>query len=349
VYDIAGQIQDWWRTGRPVALARTVSVEGMSSRWAYEAAASCDQVSVGRVLGGAADAQLAEILRDATAGVPAARIHELSVDDAQAAAAGLSCGGRGQVLVQPARDVPEEAWTALAQREPVCLVTELEGGHLGRTRWFTVPGANHQGPDAKDGADLAIERWFGRGMTATAIMDSAAGQPLLVNAFWPVTRLVIIGDGLLAEALSRTAELLDWQPETVNEVDAAIGAVSSLANGDAVIVLTHSRDVDGPVLSAALGSRAGYVGALGSRRTQAARATWLAEHGVASDAMRRIHGPAGLDIGARTPGEIALSIAAEVVSVRTGAGGQALRDRSGPIHTDGLNTPPARYGASQDV
>jgi xanthine dehydrogenase accessory factor len=129
----------------------------------------------------------------------------------------------------------------------------------------------------------------------------------------------------------------------VNFADDAVAAVASLGTGDALIVLTHDREVDGPVLAAALDASPGYIGALGSRRTQAARAGWLRERGVTDQAIEAIRGPAGLDIGARTPGEIALSIAAEIVSVRSGAGGPSLRDRSGPIHLDGLNTPPARY------
>ena len=130
-----------------------------------------------------------------------------------------------------------------------------------------------------------------------------------MTALWPASRLVVVGDGLLAAALEQAARLLEWEPEVIGDVDGAVAAVRGLSNADAVVVLTHDRDVDGPVLAAALETAPGYVGALGSRRTQQARAGWLRERGVTDDAIAAIHGPAGLDIGARTPGEIALSIA----------------------------------------
>ena len=336
MFDVAGQVQTWLSRGERVCLARTMSVEGMSSRWSHDAAATGDLGAVGEVLGGAASDQLTPILRDAAAFAAPAHIHEVTVGDAQAKAAGLSCGGSARVLVQPARDIPDAARAALAERRPACLVTEIDGDHIGRTSWFGVG-------DPADGHDPEIVRWFGRGITATAVMSGESGRQVLVSALWPTTRLLVVGDGLLATALCRTAETLGWQPETTVEVEAAVATTRTLAGGDAIVVLTHSRQVDGPVLAAALASKAGYIGALGSRRTQAARAAWLAEHGVMSDAVQLIRGPAGLDIGARTPAEIALSIVAEIVSVRTGAGGQALRDRSGPIHVDGLRTPPARY------
>ncbi len=315
----------------------------MSSRWSGDGAAATDSVAVGAVLGGAADEQLTPILRDAGANASPARIHHLSIGDAAAKAAGLSCGGQARVLVQPAGDVAVAAWTALAERRPVCLVTDIDDDHVGHTRWFGLPD-RAAGVGAEVDADLEqIVRWFGRGTTSTAIMSRKPEGQVLVSAHWPTTRLLIVGDGLLAMALLRTAEVLDWQPEATDQVAAAVAAAADLASGDAIVVLTHSREVDGPVLAAALAGKAGYVGALGSRRTQAARATWLADHGVASDAVQHIRGPVGLDIGARTPAEIALSIVAEILSVRNGTGSQSLRDRSGPIHVDGLNTPPARY------
>jgi xanthine dehydrogenase accessory factor len=253
------------------------------------------------------------------------------------------------VLVQPADDIASEAWQAIAGREVVCLVTALDGSRAGETTWFSrrTLAAALERPDPR-----AVQ-WFGRGVCAATVMaltnemtnESADESASLVTALWPVSRLLVVGDGLLAAALEGVARVLEWEPEIVSEVDAAVAAVRSLAGADALVVLTHDRDVDGPVLAAALKAGPGYIGALGSRRTQQARAGWLGERGVPSEAIAAIHGPAGLDIGARTPGEIALSITAEIVSLRSGAGVASLRDRSGPIHLDGLQTPPARYQA----
>jgi xanthine dehydrogenase accessory factor len=96
-------------------------------------------------------------------------------------------------------------------------------------------------------------------------------------------------------------------------------------------VLSHDREVDGPTLAAALAGRIGYVGALGSRRTQAARREWLTARGVMTVAIDQIHGPAGLDIGAYGAAEIAVSVCAEIIASRTAATGIALREGSGPV------------------
>jgi xanthine dehydrogenase accessory factor len=189
-------------------------------------------------------------------------------------------------------------------------------------------------------------RLFGRGASTTAVTDLPDGGRALAAALWPTPRLVVVGDGLLADALVDVATLLGWTGSVVNGVDDSVAAVAGLFRGDAVLVLTHERTVDAPVLRAALAGGAGYVGALGSRRTQAARTRWLAEHDVPEDVTGRVRGPAGLDIGARTPHEIAVSIAAEVLAVRAGAAGTPLRDRPGPVHVDGLNAPPPRYDSS---
>lgn len=163
-------------------------------------------------------------------------------------------------------------------------------------------------------------------------------------SLWPVPTLVVVGDGLIADALAAQAALLGWHSTSTDDVDAAVTAAGSLHRSDAYVVLSHSRDVDGPALTAALESDAGYVGGLGSRRTQAARRDWLTEHGVTG--LERIHGPAGLDIDAHTPAEIAVSIVAEIIAGRAGrasSSGGALRDREGPVHVAGVQSPPPRH------
>ena len=143
--------------------------------------------------------------------------------------------------------------------------------------------------------------------------------------------LLVVGDGEVADALVSVATTLGWDATVVGDLD---GVHAALPQADSVVVLSHHDGLDGPALAAALSSEAGYIGAMGSRRTQERRRAWLAEHRVSEDAQAVIHGPAGLDIGSDTPGEIALSILAEVVAVRHGVTGGALRDRSGPIHPD---------------
>ncbi len=106
-----------------------MDVQGFSARWPQDGLAACLQdgslTTAGHVLGGAAASALAPILDDAVANERPATVHEVRVSDAEAGAAGLSCGGRARVLVQPASDIPQVAWEAIAERVAVCLVTSL--------------------------------------------------------------------------------------------------------------------------------------------------------------------------------------------------------------------------------
>lgn len=105
-----------------------------------------------------------------------------------------------------------------------------------------------------------------------------------------------------------------------------------LSPRDVVLIFTHDPKFDEPALVEALETDAGYVGALGSRRTQERRVDRLRARGLDDDAIARIHAPCGLDIAARTPAETAISILAEVIAVRSGRAGESLRETSGPIH-----------------
>jgi xanthine dehydrogenase accessory factor len=205
----------------------------------------------------------------------------------------LACGGSARLLTQPAGSIPELAWQQFVEQRPVCLVTDLQTG----TTEAYLPSP------AADAAEVTT--LFRTGISQTLLTDDR-----LISAYWPTPRLFVVGDGQLAEALSANAALLGWAClvglQLPNELSAA----------DNVVVLSHDLTVSGRALRAALASDAGYVGALGSRHTQAARADWLRTEGVPDQMIATIHGPVGLDIGARTPAEIALSILAEIVAVR---------------------------------
>jgi xanthine dehydrogenase accessory factor len=164
---------------------------------------------------------------------------------------------------------------------------------------------------AETGEEVA--QLFGRGVSVTAVADST-----VTTVLWPVPTLVIVGAGAVAEALVAAAGLLGWQTQTITDVSSATGVIATLAVLDKVVVVSHDDELAGPALEAALAGEVGYIGALGSRRTQSARADWLAYRDITD--LSRIHGPAGLDIGASTAAEIAVSILAEALAVGSATG-----------------------------
>jgi xanthine/CO dehydrogenase XdhC/CoxF family maturation factor len=145
--------------------------------------------------------------------------------------------------------------------------------------------------------------------------------------------VLVVGDGPVADALGPMTSALGWTSSTVTslaDTEAGLGAA------EAVVVTSHHEDLDGPAIRAALARGTPYVGAMGSRRTQARRRGWLLDHGVTEDALAHLHAPVGLDIGADDPGEIAVSILAEIIAHRRGAGASvaSISDRDGAIHPD---------------
>jgi xanthine/CO dehydrogenase XdhC/CoxF family maturation factor len=145
--------------------------------------------------------------------------------------------------------------------------------------------------------------------------------------------VLIVGEGPVAEVLAPMVAGLGWESTattTLAESEAAMSAA------DAVVVTSHHEDVDGPAIRAALAAGTPYVGAMGSRRTQARRREWLLANGVTEGELSDLHAPVGLDIGADEPGEIAISILAEIVAERRGAGSAvaSISDRDGAIHPD---------------
>ena len=315
MYEIALSVAACLRADTKVDVAWTVETRGFSSRDKNEALALTPGGGrIGSLLSGAVNDQLAELAdRGATS-----KVAELHVGDIEAELAGLSCGGHARVLLVPATEFPGELWDRLREQEPVCLVTRLDGDR--------VTGTELYGPANIDDAGEEAARLFQKGTTDTLVTPES-----VTTALWPVPKVVIVGAGSIAEALTSTAGLLGWRAETTTQTSAATGAIAGLAVLDKLVVISHDVEVAGPALAAALDSRVGYIGALGSRRTQQARADWLAYRGITD--LDRIHGPAGLDIGANTPAEIAVSIVAEALAVRAGKTAGSIRDRSGPVHT----------------
>jgi xanthine dehydrogenase accessory factor len=178
---------------------------------------------------------------------------------------------------------------------------------------------------------------------------------IFADVYGPPARLLVYGAIDTAEALCRGAKLLGWTTivadararfatreriPSADELlvawpDEAIATVQPDV-GTAIIVLTHDDKFDLPMLKAALESEAFYIGALGSRRNQERRRGLLLEAGVPEPDLERINGPAGLDIGAESPAETALSMLAEMLAVRVGRSGGALRQATTRIHAEPL-------------
>ena len=325
MFDIAGQVQQWRASGLPVSLARVISTRGFSSREPLSAvAATPNQPPIGQLFSGAGQDRIAKLLSDLRAG---ARLEDVTISDDAAVRAGLACGGMARLLIQPAVEIPQAAWTALLDRVPVCLVTRIDGDGVGATEAILTSTVAT--------ADDAVRQFFNRGVAGTAVLTTGSGEAF-VAAMWPPTAVVVVGGGQLADALITAASVLGWTGIVVDSAREAAERCGAVSGSDVVVVLSHDLTISGSALQAALATSAGYIGALGSRHTQAARAEWLTSHGVDSAALARINGPAGLDIGANTPGEVAISILAAAIAARAGATGGRLVDRPGPIH------PPAR-------
>jgi xanthine dehydrogenase accessory factor len=333
--DVATSVAEWLAAGRRVALGRPVGFAGFSSRRLDEAlAVSQDGQRVGEVVGRhVTDAVAAELVGLLAGEAAAVRLVRLVVDEPAASAAGLSCGGTVTVALHDAALVPAEFWRAAAAGRPVALVTHVSsavGGALAVTADETVAGVSWD--TALDGqAVTAARSLLAQARTVSRVVVGDTGS-LVIEVVVPASRLVVVGDGGLADALARQAALLGWRSEIVGPALAATAAVGTLGPADGVVVLSHDATVDGPALAAALESRAGYIGALGSRRTQAARRERLLAGGIAPDALAAIHGPAGLDLGGRADAEIALAICAEMLAVRMGRAAGALREPTGAVN-----------------
>lgn len=235
---------------------------------------------------------------------------------------------------------------ALSGRRGV-VFTVLEGPEIGRKRIFDLESGAVSG-SAPAGLAALVGRVRGVGRSSTVVHE---GRRVLAELFGPPVHLVIVGAYDIAEEVCALGARLGWRstvvdaretfltPERVPSAGRRVPGwpqdalpLVGLDTDAAVLVLTHDLRFDVPALVAATRSPAFYVGALGSRRTQARRATRLDEAGLGTEEQARIHGPCGLDIGGASPAETAVSIVGEIVAVRAGRAGGALRAATGSVH-----------------
>jgi xanthine dehydrogenase accessory factor len=314
VYEIALSVAACLRAGTRVDVAWVVDTRGFSARDKSEALAITPGGGrVGSVMSGSLNEQLADLADRGRSDL----LVDLHVGDLEAELAGLSCGGNARCLLVDAAELPPMLWERLRDRDPVCLVTRIDGDRVVDTAMY--------GPDTVAEAGEQTAQLFGKGVSDTVVTADMA-----TTVLWPVPKLLVVGGGAIADALTRGADLLGWHTQVANDAATATGAIAGLAVLDKLVVTSHDVEVAGPALNAALAGPVGYIGALGSRRTQQTRADWLAYRGVTD--LARVHGPAGLDIGASTPAEIAVSILAEVLAVKAKASAGPLREKSGAIH-----------------
>lgn len=285
----------------------------------------------GSILGGAMNQQVVTAARQLLDSTRRCTALTIDVDTVDATAAGLACGGAVEVLIHRLEVVPNALWEALAAGRPVALVTAIDadGAPLVVLRGGETVGSLGD-PELDTRVRVEAESmWAHPGLGLARL---AVGPVELVIESWrPVPTLVISGMSELSVALTRQVQLLGWTSSITSGVAEGLAAVEALGPADVVIVIDHDPLVATPVLAAALRRDIAYVGALGSRRTQASRRSHLADAGLGPNEIDRLHGPTGLDIGAHNPSESAVSIVAEVIAVRSGRSGTTLKGSTGRI------------------
>jgi len=329
---VAAIAEAWLMQRRTGAIARVIGAEGLGPRPSDEMLlVDVDGRTGGTLLGGAANREVVTAARELLASGAHQVVLRLDIDSGDATAAGLTCGGVVEILVQPLDAVPTQLWDVLAAGRPAALVTTLG---VDSDPMVVQPGGARTGTLGQSGLDTLAQAEAEPMLTfpGAARRRLQVGSVELVIESWnPVPRLLIIGASDLSIALTRQVELLGWSASTTIGVDPSVAAVADLSVADVVIVLDHDPFVATPVLAAALRRGIGYVGALGSRRTQQRRRDHLVELGVRAVDIDRLRGPAGLDIGPRTPAETAVSIIAEIIAVRSARSGAPLTSTTGRI------------------
>ena len=358
--------------GRPCAVATIVRASGSVPRPpGTSMLVSATGEITGSLSGGCVEAAVVAVAEDVM-GDNLPRLETFGYSDTDAFAVGLSCGGTLEVLVQPV--LPDMLPSVPADGAPCALLTRVDGtgptapllvaDPAGTTPSSLLAGHGAHlrsllGTDpAPAAARLAPLLAAGRtGLVELGAAECAGSAVLFLESRLAPPRLVLIGANDFSAALAAQGRLLGYHvtvcdarpafttPDRfpaahqvqVQWPDKYLRAEAAAGNLDArsvVCVLSHDAKFDVPVLAEALRRDFAYVGAMGSRRSHDQRMAALLAAGLTPAQLQRLHSPIGLDIGAASPEETAVSVFAEIVAARSGAAasGQPLRTLSGPIH-----------------
>ncbi|MFB6960134.1 XdhC family protein [Streptomyces sp. NPDC056309] len=379
--DIAEELDRWVAQGRDFAVATVVAVGGSAPRRPGAAlAVDADGTAIGSVSGGCVEGAVYELCRQALEDGETV-LERFGYSNEDAFAVGLTCGGVIDILVtpvraaDPARTVAASALAAAARGEAAALARIVSGPArlLGRALLVRPDGSWEGGLGGHPELDRTVvgeaSAFLDAGRTGTLEIGergSRCGAPLtvLVESAVPPPRMIVFGAIDFASALVRVGKFLGFHV-TVCDARPVFASRARFPEADEIVVewpheylartgvdartvlcvLTHDAKFDIPLLKLALRLPVAYVGAMGSRRTHLDRNRRLREVGVTELELARLRSPIGLDLGARTPEETALSIASEIVADRRGGSGVSLTGAHTPIHHDGVPEATERIGS----
>jgi len=365
VRDILDPITKWWDANETFGLATVVRTFSSAPRepGASMAVSAAGEV-VGSVSGGCVEGAVYELAGEVSASGRAV-LRRYGISDNDAFAVGLTCGGIIDIFVEPASrerygELGEIA-AAVRAGTPVAVATVIEGpGEVGARRiiWEDQRASGTLG--AGERLDQAVDD-DARGMLAQGLTAVRRYGPdgerrrdelaVFVQSFAPAPRMLVFGAIDFAAAVARAGKFLGYRV-TVCDARPVFATASRFPDADEVVtdwphrylagtstdartvicVLTHDPKFDVPLLEVALRRPAAYIGAMGSRRTHDDRLARLLEAGLTDAELARLRSPIGLDLGARTPEETAIAIAAELIQLRWGGSGRPLTSTTGRIH-----------------
>lgn len=362
--DVTADLLAWWESGATVGVGTVVATfESAPRPPGAVMLVGPDGTAVGSVSGGCVEGAVYDLAEAAVAGAPPI-LQRYGVSDDDAFAVGLTCGGIIDVFVEPVSKVtfPElaEVVADIRAQRPVAVAT-LVGGDAGRLgRRLVVWPDRISGSLGTEGLDVAVTD-DARGMLAGGMTGVRRYGPngerrvddvaIFVSSYAPPPRMIVFGAIDFAAAVARIGKFLGYRV-TVCDARPVFATNKRFPDADEVMVewphkylsrttvdertivcvLTHDPKFDVPLLEVALRLPVAYVGAMGSRRTHEKRLAQLREAGLTDAELSRLASPIGLDLGARTPEETAVSIAAEIVAMRWGGGGRPLREMAERIH-----------------
>ncbi|RZQ60663.1 XdhC family protein [Amycolatopsis suaedae] len=367
--DVLDELHRRWAGGETVGLGTVVATFSSAPRAPGAAMlVGADGTVTGSVSGGCVEGAVYELAQQVRAdGVPVLQRYGVSDDDAFAV--GLTCGGIIDVYVERVdrESLPQlgEITDSVHNGQPVAVATVVEhpdADRLGRRLvvWpertaGTLGSARADDAVADDARGLLASGRTGTLHYGPDGQRRGEGMAVFVNSFEPPPRMLVFGAIDFAAAMAELGAYLGYRV-TVCDARPVFATASRFPQADEVVVdwphryltaeaeagrvdqrtvvavLTHDPKFDVPVLEVALRLDVGYVGAMGSRRTHLDRMARLREAGLGEAELSRLSSPIGLDLGARTPEETAVSIAAEIIALRWGGKGRRLADLDGRIH-----------------